>query len=295
MDLSAFNALALPIPLNAMLGVAPADGLTEPETRLLALLAELEGSLVHIGSVATKAREAAPAALPRKHSVQLAMMTAMIRPALSLARQREVRDVAAALAANDASFTLLDVFPDGCFLEARVNVARSPTPAGLRTLRDDLPACLIDAPDVAWRFKKLGLLPEGTLGREFWIHCTKNEFPFPGEQDVSEPMVLHDLAHVLAGYSTTNQDEILQGAFQAGLKLEDGWSFLFFVLARSAVRVCLEPVIGAVQGLFDPERVVRAITRGAACGLDVIDRWNFWALVDRRLDELRTELGVPPL
>ena len=30
------------------------------------------------------------------------------------------------------------------------------------------PSSLIDEPDVAWRFKKLGLLPEGTLGREFW-------------------------------------------------------------------------------------------------------------------------------
>ncbi len=36
-----------------------------------------------------------------------------------------------------------------------------------------------EEPEVSLRYKKLGLLAPGTLGREFWEHCTARGFPFP--------------------------------------------------------------------------------------------------------------------
>ena len=35
--------------------------------------------------------------------------------------------------------------------------------------------------DKLWSYKRLGLLPEGTLGREYWKHLTEVGFGFPGE------------------------------------------------------------------------------------------------------------------
>src|SRR5262249_48094188 len=70
----------------------------------------------------------------------------------------------------------------------------------------------------AWRYKELGLLPEGTLGREYWRFCVERRFPMPGEPGlaITEQMVFHDMAHVLSGYDTDLPGEIRQGSFQAG-------------------------------------------------------------------------------
>lgn len=81
--------------------------------------------------------------------------------------------------------------------------------------------------EVAWKYKSLGLLPEGTLGRTYWEHCTRRKFSFPGEPGgIPERMVFHDFGHVLAGYDTDPEGEIQQGAFQAGFIREDGFAFL---------------------------------------------------------------------
>ena len=35
--------------------------------------------------------------------------------------------------------------------------------------------------DKVWSYKRLGLLPQGTLGREYWAHLTALGYRFPGE------------------------------------------------------------------------------------------------------------------
>ena len=86
-------------------------------------------------------------------------------------------------------------------------------------------------PDVAWKYRQLGLLPEGTLGRAFWEYYTQKRFSFPGEVgSIPERMVFHDFAHILSGYDTDPQGEIQQAAFQAGFIRENGFVFLLFVI-----------------------------------------------------------------
>src|SRR4051812_568284 len=61
---------------------------------------------------------------------------------------------------------------------------------------------------MAWRYRKLGLMPEGTLGREYWRYSRLNEFAFPGEISGPDEMVVnHDFIHVLTGYGTDPASE----------------------------------------------------------------------------------------
>jgi ubiquinone biosynthesis protein Coq4 len=78
--------------------------------------------------------------------------------------------------------------------------------------------------DKVWSYKRLGLLPEGTLGREYWKHLTEVGFGFPGEPGgIADSVAYHDVGHVLAAHDTTPAGEIQQGSFQGGNRREDGF------------------------------------------------------------------------
>jgi hypothetical protein len=59
--------------------------------------------------------------------------------------------------------------------------------------------------------------------------------------------------------------------------------------------VKVTPVAEAEGGYFDADRLVTALTRGAACKLDLSDHWDFWPYLPRPLEAVRNELGIPPL
>jgi ubiquinone biosynthesis protein Coq4 len=150
--------------------------------------------------------------------------------------------------------------------------------------------------EVAWRYKSLGLLPEGTLGREFWEHCTRNRFGVPGEKGgIPERMVYHDFGHVLAGYDTRPESEIQQGAFQGGFIREDGFAFLMFAIIQFHLGLKMTPATDSQTGLFDVPKVLRAAHRGAACTVDLSDHWDPFAVADAPVEQIRAEYGIPPL
>jgi ubiquinone biosynthesis protein Coq4 len=150
--------------------------------------------------------------------------------------------------------------------------------------------------ELAWKYKQLGLLPEGTLGREFWEHVTKNRFGVPGEKGgIPERMVFHDFGHVLAGYDTRPESEIQQGAFQGGFVREDGFAFLMFVIIQFHLGQKVTPVTDGFTGLFDVPKVLRAAQRGASCTVDLSDHWDPFAVADAPLEQLRADYRIPPL
>jgi hypothetical protein len=51
----------------------------------------------------------------------------------------------------------------------------------------------------------------------------------------------------------------------------------------------------ANRGHLDPVTMVQALERGAATRIDLADHWDFWAVVDRPVDELRELYGIAPL
>jgi hypothetical protein len=149
--------------------------------------------------------------------------------------------------------------------------------------------------DKVWDYKRLGLLPEGTLGREYWRHMTQVGFGFPGEPaGIPDTAAYHDVLHVLADNETTPLGEIQQGAFQAGNRREDGFFFLQMVLLQFHQGVQVTPATGAFTGNFHSDLVLWAIHRGAQCPLDMTHQWNFWPLMALPLAEARARLGLLP-
>ena len=149
--------------------------------------------------------------------------------------------------------------------------------------------------DQLWHYKRLGLLPEGTLGREYWKHMTEVGFGFPGDvAGIAASVAYHDIAHVLAEHDVTPAGEIQQGSFQGGNRREDGFFFVQFVVLHFHQGVKITPGAPPAVGQFDPEKVLWAIHRGAQCTVDMTHQWNYWPLMALPLHEARARVGLLP-
>ena len=149
--------------------------------------------------------------------------------------------------------------------------------------------------DKLWTYKRLGLLPEGTLGREYWKHLTEVGFGFPGEPGgIPDSVAYHDVGHVLADNDTTPLGEIQQGSFQGGNRREDGFFFIQFVILQFHHGVKVTPATAPQVGNFDPEKVLWAIHRGAKCNVDITHQWNFWPLMSLTLQDARARVALLP-
>ena len=149
---------------------------------------------------------------------------------------------------------------------------------------------------LAGRYHALAELHPASFGYAVWEHYRRNGFRFPGEGGgVPERLLTHDVAHVLTGYSTDAEGELLQAAFQTGCSRADGFMPLYFGILQFqfAARVTASVKDGAP--VLDFAKLEAALARGASCRADLTDDWDFWALLPRPLGEVRQSLGVPPL
>jgi hypothetical protein len=149
---------------------------------------------------------------------------------------------------------------------------------------------------LARRYNRLGLLPQGTFGRALWEHWVARDFSMPGQRNgIPEIAIFHDLGHVLAGYDTDPEGELQQAAFQAGFVRDDGFMFLLFAIAQFHLGLRITPIAEAEVGFLDIDKVMTALARGAACKVDLSDRWDYWPHFPRPLEEVRAELAIPAL
>jgi hypothetical protein len=183
----------------------------------------------------------------------------------------------------------------------RRNVASFP---GWANPDDTLPAMMPyaaqtdDDKRLAERFLVLEGLPKNTYGHQFWAHFRKHGFAFPGEKDAFTSLfaVPHDGLHVLSGYSTSIQGELLISTFTGGMH------------RRDALRAQILPVIfewhvghevngiGKQQGALDPVKFLISWQRGESTTTDVLSPdWDFFDVAERDLEELRWSYGIPPL
>lgn len=184
---------------------------------------------------------------------------------------------------------------------ARRNVSTFP---GLAPAADALPDMFpyegtSDADrELAARFAALEHLAPTTFGHAFSRHFRRHGFGFPGQAGAFNGAfaVPHDGLHVLAGYSTSLQGELLVSTFTGAMH------------HRDSLRAHLLPVIfewhvgqevngiGAQRGALDPRKFLVAWQRGEATTADVLSpTWDFWGVAGHELDELRASYGIPPL
>lgn len=213
---------------------------------------------------------------PRKRLVQLAAIAALLsRPVKPQSGGPREGPGPHRLEVREGAIGVLEALARGRHLRVRllamgrafrVMIKEAWLAEGLAGVLRFYGALLLKAPvnrDKLWNYKRLGLLPEGTLGREYWKHLTEVGFGFPGEPGgIADSVAYHDIGHVLAEHDTTPLGEIQQGSFQGGNRREDGFFFIQFVLLQFHHGIRITPVAPPQVGNFDPERVLWAIHRG---------------------------------
>jgi hypothetical protein len=154
-------------------------------------------------------------------------------------------------------------------------------------------------PQLVARHEALGNLPVGTFGRTFFDFYRQNGFAFAGDPagvnvEFATP---HDSTHVLSGYDTTPQGELLVSTFTAGMHPHEPMSgHILPVIMTWHLGVELVEFAGKFSGALDPEKFWVAWDRGSDVTIDVFaPGWDFWAQVERPLDEVRAECAVPAL
>jgi hypothetical protein len=243
----------------------------------------------------------------RKRLVQLAAVAALLSHPIRPASIRFVADLAHQLRTHDPVIEVMHALAGRRHFRVRVLAMRRAMRAlfteawlhgGLRGVLGFAGAMFLGAAasaDRLWSYKRLELLPEGTLGRAYWRHMTDTGFRFPGEKGgIPGPVAYHDVAHVLAEHDTTPLGEIQQGSFQAGNRRKDGFFFLQFVLLQFHHGVKITPSAPPRYGQFQPDKVLWAIHRGAQCPVDMTHQWDFWPLMPLPIEQARAQCGLLP-
>lgn len=309
MDLQVFAPHELVAVLRALRDVASENGrFTEAEQQLIEGVARIHEMTLDASTLTPiSLDEVARIVIDphrRKRAVQLAIVMALVEGNPGKETEAAVRRLAHALGLDEAGLEVLYEVSHGRALLARIDMVRRIT----RFLRSSkgfpgilefaLPMFGFGGGDdaVTAKYRALADCAPGTLGRALYDHFAENEFKFPGEAGgIPAFGVFHDIGHVLSGYATDPQGEIQQAAFQAGFARRDGFSFLLFGILQFHVGMRLTPVAKGYTGLFDVNLVLDALARGAACRVDLSEGYDLFANKDRPLDEVRRELGIPPV
>ena len=218
-----------------------------------------------------------------------------------------IREYAAALSVSEPRLANLKQIADGHFRLAKMDLlrksdmihvaARKACEArgvrGLWNLATSMYGLSTD-PELAWRYKSLGLLPEGTFGRAYWAHMTQRRYSLPGEpMAFPEELVKHDLAHVLGGYDTDPTGECEVVAFISGFMQTDPFSYLFMIVVHMQLGVHVFEGTPLAHMKVPPERFVAALARGARVTRDLYDpAWDYWADFPLPLGEVQRKHGV---
>lgn len=312
MNMFVFSPQELPFVLATLTTVAAQPKTLSPlEQQFLQVVNQLHQGNVTIADLSpitpAQIAEVIPHPHQRKILLQMAMVMAMVDGEITPIQQKALRSLADILGVNEQGLRVLHKAANGHKLLARIDMMRrimgkfmgaAYQQEGFLGIKKMLTPFFNGGEDaeIAWKYRQLGLLPTGTLGRVFWEHCTQRHFSFPGEVGgIPERLVFHDFGHILSGYGTDPQGEIQQGAFQAGYIRDDGFVFLLFVILHFHWGMQITPVADANVGLFDIPLVMHALQRGAACKVDLSDNWNFWEVVDVSVGELRDRYSIPSL
>lgn len=310
MDIDVFSAKELPAVFRVLRTALRPSGLLEVRERVfLDTYARIHG----LALAGADPRPLEPdevrieGAHQRKRLVQLSALAALLSAPVQRESVAFVTELARDLKAHDPVIDVLQALEKKQYLKVKLLARRRAFGAlakeayaaeGLMGVLRFFSALFLGSTvnkDKHWNYKRLGLLPEGTLGREYWKHLTEVGFGFPGEPNgIADSIAYHDIAHVLAGHDTTPLGEIQQGSFQGGNRRDDGFFFIQFVLLHFHQGIQITPAAAPETGNFDPRKVLWAIHRGAKCKVDLTHQWDFWPLMPLTLQEARARIGLLP-
>lgn len=308
--------------LGAMKRVATADGrtpLSEAGHRSLVACArhglgitDLQpvGDLPSLdaGDLATAlSTPADPSRGPAAAAVRFLAVTALVDGSLDKARIDLVLDYAEALEIRERYLEQLQAAVNGRLAWALADMTRQ----NIRSLwdqpwneQDNVMALLLPYrgeradPALVSRHEALGALPEGSFGRAWWTIYKDNGYAFPGDPRGANAAFVrpHDSTHVLSGYDTTPQGEILVSTFTAGmhprLPME---GHILPVIFSWHLGIEINEFAGSAGGALDPAGFWEAWARGSEVAVDLFaPDWDFWSVVEEPVESLRRRYRIPP-
>lgn len=153
--------------------------------------------------------------------------------------------------------------------------------------------------DLAASYRRLADCPPGSLGRAFFDFYDRYGFSFPGDpQALNEHFATrHDSTHLLSGYNTSLQGELLVSTFTATMHEVNAMSgHIIPVIVSWHVGTQVNEVARHATGAYDPVKFFVAWSRGAATTVDTFDgSWTLWDHADGDLEQLRADYGIGPL
>lgn len=266
--------------LAAMRDVALADGVVSDEEQLmLRIHGELFGLEDELDAVPPLDLDALAVALAdpahRAALVQRLVMMAMLDGEVAPEEIARTRAIASRLGVLEPAIQQMEMFLAGRLRLLALDIARRSFVAskvkriwreeGLRGMAKlAKQARGKHDPVLAAPYVELESLPDGTLGRELFIHFRRNDFKLPGEEgSAPEALLFHDLGHVLTGYTTDPEGEVQIAGFEAGYMREDGFSITIFALYLFHLGADINPTVRPTKGRFDLARFREAFRRGA--------------------------------
>jgi len=150
-------------------------------------------------------------------------------------------------------------------------------------------------PALAARYQALGNLPPGTLGHTYFTSIREQGFSLPGEPFAGpEVMARHDMIHVLSGYGTTPDEELLVSAFTGGFRREGAVSAMLFALCLFDLGVQTAPVAQPTIGRLDPDAFFAALVRGSRVTVDFYGDWDLFAVAHLPIETVRAQYNIAP-
>ncbi|MCB9743407.1 MAG: hypothetical protein H6740_12465 [Alphaproteobacteria bacterium] len=252
----------------------------------------------------------------RDPQVRRQVVTAMVIISLldeegTLEEAELVERFAEALAVSPAELGNLRQIAEGDMLHLQLDVARRVwlldhlkqkwAQGGLRWLARAVGTKIGLKEDTALaeRYRALASFPEDTVGRIYYEHMREQGFPLPGEKGSQvEPVIIHDMMHLLSGYGTDPEGEILTASFSAGNRKREPFTYVFFVLCQFHLGNLQAPFAYKTHGRFDAAAALHALRRGMEVNRDLSAAgpggWDPWTIFHMTLEEARQSLGVPP-
>jgi hypothetical protein len=242
----------------------------------------------------------------RTHVVQFLIVMALVDGTVDNAKIALVVEYARALDVREDAVRQLAELGHGNLAWLRADVARQNLLSITgKVLNESIQEWILPyrgeraEPVLAERYRALSGLPEGTLGRTFIEFYRANQFALPGEPDglnhrFASP---HDTTHLLSGYDTSPQGELLVSTFTAGMHQREPMSgHILPVILSWHLGIEFAKLPGKITGQLDPQKFWVAWDRGSQVTTDVFDdAWSLWDAAPVTLQVLRDRYKVPPL
>jgi hypothetical protein len=145
------------------------------------------------------------------------------------------------------------------------------------------------------KYKAFEHLPPESLGRSYYDYILENEFDWPGSKGAPPAiMIYHDFSHILSGYGTTPQQEIMVAAFVAGYVSYHPAVLFIFVLSQFQLGVQTAPNVEPAKMKMNVKEMILAFRRGAAMNINLNEGWDYMEVVYEPVEVLRERYNVLP-